>query len=143
MEHRYPPEVDQALKSVAERYGLSLDSVQSLFFAVGRGVKDGAVLRHRNWVAVGSGMLGGMTMVGNMFDHGLKARVDALCNELATLWSSMPTPRTADAARDAGFSGDRWWPEELVCPARAVARTRLATRTFLALGASRFPPRAV
>ncbi|NMN98275.1 SHOCT domain-containing protein [Antrihabitans stalactiti] len=116
MEHRYPPEVDQALKSVAERYGLSLDSVQSLFFAVGRGGGRMAQFSIPELGGSGQWMLGGMTMVGNMFDHGLKARVDALCNELATLWSSMPTPRTADAARDAGFSGDRWWPEELGVP---------------------------
>ena len=116
MEHRYPPEVDQALKSVAQRYGLSLDSVQSLFFAVGRGGGRMAQFSIPELGGSGQWMLGGMTMVGNMFDHGLKARVDALCNELATLWSSMPVPRTADAARDAGFSGDRWWPEQLGVP---------------------------
>ena len=33
----------------------------------------------------GQWMRGGMTMVGNMFDNALKARVDALCSELAQL----------------------------------------------------------
>jgi hypothetical protein len=64
----------------------------------------------------GQWMLGGMTMVGNMFDHGLKARVDALCTELSTLWASVPVPATAEGRRDSGFIGDSWWPEELGAP---------------------------
>ena len=32
-----------------------------------------------------------MTMVGSLFDHGLKARVDALCTELAALLHTQPS----------------------------------------------------
>jgi hypothetical protein len=107
MEQRYSPEIDQALNSVAQRYGLSPDSVQSLFYAVGRGRGTMAQFSIPELGGSGQWMRGGMTMVGNMFDYGLKARVDALCTELSTLWSSMPIQR-------ATVSG--WWPEELGVP---------------------------
>lgn len=54
----------------------------------------------------GQWMRGGMTMVGDMFDHSLKARVDALCNELAQLLGTTPVfPPTQS-----------WWPADLGTP---------------------------
>ena len=35
-------------------------------------------------------MRGGMTMVGDMFNNGLKARVDGLCSELSNLLANQP-----------------------------------------------------
>jgi hypothetical protein len=35
-------------------------------------------------------MLGGMTMVGDMFNYSLKAKVDGLCSELSQLLSQQP-----------------------------------------------------
>ena len=61
----------------------------------------------------GQWMRGGMTMVGNMFDNALKARVDALCAELAQLLATtavFPAPRTAPT----GSGG--WWPADLGVP---------------------------
>jgi len=48
---------------------------------------------------------GGMTMVGDMFNHRLKARVDAVCTELAFLlrsrsvFAAVPSP-SADGSVD-------------------------------------------
>ena len=38
----------------------------------------------------GQWMSGGMVMVGDVFNRGLKARVDSLCNDLAALLSASP-----------------------------------------------------
>jgi hypothetical protein len=35
-------------------------------------------------------MRGGMVMVGDMFNHALKAKVDGLCSELSSLLAAYP-----------------------------------------------------
>ena len=35
-------------------------------------------------------MRGGMTMVGDMFNYGLKAKVDGLCSELSQILATQP-----------------------------------------------------
>ena len=60
-----------------------------------------------------------MTMVGgNMFDNALKARVDALCIELAQLLATTtvfpPQPRNPGR-----FTSSNWWPADLGVPSAA------------------------
>jgi len=45
---------------------------------------------HRELGGAGQWMPGGMTMVGDMFNHGLKAKVDGLCSELSQLLAMQP-----------------------------------------------------
>ena len=49
-----------------------------------------AQFNHRELGGNGQWMLGGMTMVGDMFNHGLKAKVDGLCSELSQLLAQQP-----------------------------------------------------
>ena len=66
---------------------------------------------------------GGMIMVGDMFNNGLKYRVDALCNDLANLLRGpvqlfVPPPMP----QNSGFHGQmqssaNWWPGDLGVPA--------------------------
>lgn len=61
----------------------------------------------------GQWMRGGMTMVGNMFDNALKARVDALCAELAQLLAATAVfPARSTAPPGSGG----WWPADLGVP---------------------------
>jgi len=66
----------------------------------------------------GQWMSGGMTMVGDMFNYGLKSRVDALCVDLAGLLSAgpfRPAPIQADVSLFVGAHGGtgQWWPGSL------------------------------
>jgi len=67
----------------------------------------------------GQWMRGGMTMVGDMFNHGLQATVSGLCSELSSLLANQqvfaPLPPQNSAY---GFmaSGNSWWPAELGSP---------------------------
>src|SRR5258708_37446591 len=45
---------------------------------------------HRELGGAGQWMPGGMTMVGDMFNHGLKAKVDGLCSELSQILATQP-----------------------------------------------------
>src|ERR1700677_1580015 len=88
---------------------------------------------------------GGMIMVGDMFNQGLKHRVDTLCNELASLLDGQPSIR-ADARhfqpqrQSEGGGGSlfvagsgpagQWWPAELGSPASTGAQNDLRYAFF-------------
>jgi hypothetical protein len=52
---------------------------------------------NRELAGAGQWMPGGMTMVGDMFNHGLKAKVDGLCSEPSQILAMQPfVPFPAD-----------------------------------------------
>lgn len=102
------------LQSVADRHGVSLDAVRHLVRALERGHGTMAQFDHPDLGGMGQWFAGGMVMVGRMFDDGLKARVDALCTELA---ASLPASGFAEAAPVARRGGGEWWPADLGSPA--------------------------
>ena len=85
-----------------------------------------------------------MIMIGDMFNSGLKARVDALCNDLAGFVMSQP-PASVEAggfqSQSQGPGGvslfvagavpaGRWWPAELGSPASTGAQNDLRYAYF-------------
>lgn len=113
------PEGDQAIQDLAQRYGVSIDAVKTLLFAVSAGGGTLAQFYHPELGGNGQWMSGGMTMVGDMFNHGLKATVSGLCSELSSLLKSQQffVPLPAQSA-SGGFiaPGNAWWPAELGSP---------------------------
>jgi hypothetical protein len=88
-----PRLTDQGLQKItdlAQRYGVSADAVMTLLQAVLNGKGAMAQFDHRELGGAGQWMQGGMTMVGDMFNHGLKAKVDGLCSELSQLLATQP-----------------------------------------------------
>ncbi|SDN31736.1 Short C-terminal domain-containing protein [Methylobacterium phyllostachyos] len=102
------------LQSIADRHGVSLDAVRHLVQALERGHGTMAQFDHPDLGGMGQWFSGGMVMVGRMFDDGLKARVGALCTELA---ASLPAGGFSEAAPAARRSGGEWWPADLGSPA--------------------------
>lgn len=71
------------INDLARRYGLSNDAIIHMLISVSNG---GGTMAQFNCPELGGGgqwMQGGMTMVGDMFNHGLKNTVDNLCSELS------------------------------------------------------------
>ncbi len=99
------------LQRVAERHGVSLDAVRHLVQALERGHGTMAQFDHPDLGGMGQWFAGGMVMVGRMFDDGLRARVGALCTELA---GALPAAGFSDAAPRGGGA---WWPAGLGDPA--------------------------
>ena len=101
------PEVESAIADIARRHGLSREAVLSMLFAMHLGGGTMAQFSIPELGGSGQWMQGGMTMVGgNMFDNALKARVDALCGELAQLLATTAVfPPSAT-----------WWPANLGVP---------------------------
>lgn len=108
------PDHASGLRSVAERHGVSLDAVRHLVRALERGHGTMAQFDHPDLGGMGQWFAGGMVMVGRMFDDALKARVGALCTELA---GALPAGGFSQAAPAARRGGGEWWPAGLGAPA--------------------------
>jgi hypothetical protein len=80
----------QKISELAQRYGVSTDAVMNLLQAVVNGNGTMAQFYHSELGGGGQWMQGGMTMVGDMFNHGLKSKVDGLCSELSQLLQRQP-----------------------------------------------------
>src|ERR1700759_2739411 len=105
------PAAENAIGDIAQRHGLSREAVLAMLFAIHAGGGNMAQFSIPELGGSGQWMRGGMTMVGNMFDNALKARVDALCGELAQLLAGTTVFRTSAAQSQAGgFTSSNWWP---------------------------------
>jgi hypothetical protein len=116
MQATVTPEAENAITDIAQRHGLSREAVLAMLLAVHAGGGTMAQFSIPELGGSGQWMRGGMTMVGNMFDNALKARVDALCSELAQLLATtavFPAP-TMDSR--VGFTLANWWPADLGVP---------------------------
>ena len=110
------PEAESAVADIAQRYALSQDAVLAMLFAVNNGGGTMAQFSIPELGGSGQWMRGGMTMVGNMFDNGLKSRVNGLCGELSQLLATTTVfPRTT-ADSSGGFTSGNWWPSDLGMP---------------------------
>jgi Short C-terminal domain len=115
-----PPEVENAITDIARRHGLSREAVLAMLYAIHAGGGTMAQFSIPELGGSGQWMQGGMTMVGNMFDNALKARVDALCAELAQLLATTPVfPASSN-----------WWPDNLGVPSSAGGQNNVRYAIF-------------
>jgi len=77
------PEGHNIVCDLSMRYGFSTDAVTHMLFAVLNGNGTMAQFNHPEFAGSGQWMQGGMIMLGDMFNHGLKGSVDGICNELS------------------------------------------------------------
>jgi hypothetical protein len=110
------PQAEPAIADIARRHGLSRESVLAMLVALRAGGGTMAQFNIPELGGSGQWMRGGMTMVGDMFDNALKARVDALCHELAQLMSTTPVFAPTTAASPGAFPSADWWPDGLGVP---------------------------
>ena len=117
MQATVTPEAETAVTDIADRHGISREAVLAMLFALHSGGGNMAQFSIPELGGSGQWMRGGMTMVGNMFDNALKARVDALCSELAQLLTATTVFRTsATQSQAGGFTATNWWPADLGVP---------------------------
>ena len=114
---------ERAVADLSARYGVSTDAVRAMLEAVRLGNGTMAQFSHPEFGGRGQWMAGGMTMVGDMFNHGLQATVSGLASELSSLLASTPVYAPAPAPVTAAGPGPvhqanlgSWWPDELGRP---------------------------
>lgn len=131
------PQGSQMIEELARRYYVSTDAVMTLLQAVINGGGTMAQFSHPEFGGSGQWMQGGMTMVGDMFNHALKAKVDNLCTELAGLVANQPLfqqPAPQQPSRHGDVSlfagGGQWWPAELGMPSASGSQNNLRYAVF-------------
>jgi hypothetical protein len=125
MKATVPPEAENAIADIAQRHGLSREAVLAMLFALHVGGGTMAQFSIPELGGSGQWMQGGMTMVGgNMFDNALKARVDALCSELAQLLA------TTSVFPPSTFTSANWWPANLGVPSAAGGQNNVRYAIF-------------
>jgi hypothetical protein len=121
------PEGQYLINDLSLRYNLSKDAVVHMIIAVNNG---GGSMAQFNCPELGGGgqwMRGGMTMVGDMFNYGLKATVDNLCAEISNaLVNTQVFPVVP-----AGTPGSsQWWPAELGVPFSSGGQNNIRYAVF-------------
>lgn len=126
--------------AIAARHGFSPDAARAVRSALlwGRGM---AQFDHPELGGRGQWM-SGMVMIGAMSDHALKARVAALCADLAAL-DDEPTPRVEERPTMEPMKpmrpmepmkpmkpAERWWPEDLGAPDSAGGQDGMSYAYF-------------
>jgi hypothetical protein len=133
----------KALAEIASRRGVSPDAVEHVAMALMAGQGTQAQFNHPDLGGMGQWSLGGMTMVGDMFNNSLKAQVDAICSDVAQLMrqsdllhapsqSSSQSQSQGDAVSlfvGAGSGGD-WWPAGLGHAASTGAQNQMRYAWF-------------
>jgi len=127
-----------SLAEIAARNGVSTGAAETLLRAVAAGGGSMAQFSHPELGGMGQWSQGGMIMVGDMFNSGLKHRVDALCQDLAALLRggpvfAAPAPAAAGGAATSGFGGassGNWWPDGLGWPSTSGAQNDMAYAYF-------------
>jgi hypothetical protein len=106
--YQLTPQGQTLIADLAQRYGVSIDAVMTLLQALLAGNGSMAQFNHPEFGGSGQWMQGGMIMVGDMFNQGLKARVDGLCSELAGLLlarQALPPAPASFQSQQQGGSG--------------------------------------
>lgn len=143
-------EGQKLVEEVAARHGVSQEAVLELLGALVVGQGAQAQFSHPDLGGMGQWSQGGMIMVGDMFNHGLKAKVDALCTDLsaalraASVFASAPSASQRQSqghgsgaaavslfvAGRGGAGGGQWWPQELGHAASAGSQNDLHYAVF-------------
>lgn len=137
------------VEDLAKRHGISADAVYQLLMAIAAGNGRQAQFNHPELGGMGQWAQGGMTMIGDMFDQPLKARVDALCTELAGFVQGKPPVEPQGQAQSQSQSqggqrqgagiGNRLfvaaaphviWPEELGTPSSSGSQNDMHYAVF-------------
>lgn len=133
----------QFIQGLAQRYGVSTDAVLTMLYAVMNGNGTMAQFSHHELGGSGQWMMGGMTMVGDMFNYGLKSKVDSLCVEISNQLMNQPGyfqptqsqfQSSGNAAAGNLFvspeAAGQWWPGDLGSPSSAGGQNNVRYAVF-------------
>ena len=110
------------IAEIAQRHGVSTDGVLTMLDALQRGGGTMAQFSHPDFGGSGQWMRGGMTMVSDLFNNALKAKVDGVCNDLSYLlggdlsWFQEPAQNSSFSSSGSFGNYGSWWPPELGQP---------------------------
>jgi hypothetical protein len=111
---------------ISSKYNLSHAAVLHMLIAVNNGSGSMAQFNCPELGGGGQWMRGGMVMVGDMFNNGLKNTVDNLCNELANGLANMQIFEIITS----GPNATNWYPSELGNPSSTGSQNNIRYAVF-------------
>jgi hypothetical protein len=137
------PQEQSIIESLAQRHGFSVSVVEHLAMALIAGSANQAQFNQPELGGMGQWSSGGMVMVGDMFNNGLKHRVDMICSELAAYVRSgelsgpkVDRPYQSQSQGDGtsffyqSSSTGNSWPQHLGQPSSTGAQNNLRYAFF-------------
>lgn len=121
------PAGQQIVNDIGHRYNLSQDAIIHMLIAVNNGGGSMAQFNCGELGGSGQWMRGGMTMVGDMFNNGLKMTVDNLCSELS---NALATTQMLQPPPAGSRNSNNWWPAELGSPFSSGAQNNIRYAVF-------------
>lgn len=115
------------VNDLSSRYGLSHDAIIHMIVAVNNGGGTMAQFNSPELGGSGQWMQGGMTMVGDMFNNGLKMTVDNLCNEIS---NALATTQVFPVIPAGTPGSNQWWPMDLGTPFSSGAQNNIRYAVF-------------
>ena len=117
---------DALVARLAERHGISSAGVRAVLTALRSGGGSMAQFSHADFGGM-SQWSSGMTMVGDMFNDGLKSKLDAIATELVAYVRANPATSSAghsqaDQSKNVSYrsqhpdKSSNWWPDGLGVP---------------------------
>ncbi|MET0238596.1 MAG: SHOCT domain-containing protein [Sphingobium sp.] len=112
---------DGQIAVIAQRHGVSAEAARVALTALEAGHGRQAQFNHPDLGGMGQWSSGGMMMIGDMFNNGLKAKVAALIDDLG--------PLVQEPAATSGSAGGRW-PSELGIPSSSGSQNDMHYAVF-------------
>lgn len=122
------PAGEALANKLGESHGISRATALIMLEAVQRGNGRMAQFNAPELGGMGQWMLGGMTMVGDMFNHTLKTKVDKICSEIST--AVLGGGVLVEPGPIGSGSHQNWWPEALGNPSSSGAQNDTAYAIF-------------
>ncbi len=121
------PAGQNIVNDVAQRYNLSQEAVICMLSAVNNGGGRMAQFNCQELGGSGQWMQGGMTMVGDMFNYGLKNTVNNLCSELS---NALANTQMFPVVPAGSKNSNQWWPADLGRPFSSGAQNNIRYAVF-------------
>lgn len=132
---------DTMMARVALRHSVSLDAVKTALEALRGSGGAMAQFSHPDFGGMVQWSRGGMTMVGDMFNNDMKAKLDAVCSELAAYLANTASSEKASQDRNEDVSyrsksspQSSWWPNGLGEPSSVGSQNDMRYAVFPSSG---------
>ena len=126
---------DVLVSRLSSRHSVSSDAVRTILQALRSGGGSMAQFSHSDFGGM-SQWSPGMTMVGDMFNNGLKSKLNSICTELAAYVAQTQSGafgrdrQTVEASYRAVNRRANWWPAHLGKPSSVGAQNDLRYAIF-------------
>ena len=120
------PNGQNLVNRICSKYNLSYNAVLHMLIAVNNGSGSMAQFNCPELGGGGQWMRGGMVMVGDMFNNGLKNTVDNLCNELS---NALANSQIFEIITSGPYATN-WYPSELGNPSSSGSQNNIRYAVF-------------